>query len=423
MRVAVVGIGRVGLPFAAVCSRAYRTVGIDSDRYVVDRVNHRQHFTEPKVDDYLRRYRLSATTDISVVRDCDHVFVSVGSQIPTGYSAERPLAVIRSLAPYLNRPSQTLAMMSTLPPASLRDVLETVTKERITARIGGFVYNPAMIALGNVVSDFEHPDYLLIGGTTKIATSRVVRFWRGLVGRGVPVLAATPTNIAVTKYALNMALVMKITLMNLLTEYSEAFGGDVDVVASALKLDPRIAGSRMFKGGLGYGGTCFPIDVEAIRSESKHAGLESHFFSAAIQRLNAWQVVRTVRLIRALGRKRVAVLGLTYKPNTAITVGSQALQIARTLNEEGSQVIVYDPEGMDAARSELDSGVIFASSGKEAVRESDVVLVAVEWPEFSRLSPRDFRTDQVVIDPWRIFRGRRLPCQVREFGLGSVGSV
>ena len=420
MRVAVVGIGRVGLPFAVVCSRAYRTIGVDTDQALVDRVNHREHFSEPRIDEYLRKYRLKATTDVSAVRDCNLVIVCVGSQVPgEGYSTKRPLAALRALVPYLTSARQTLLVMSTLPPTGISEVLDLLRSTGVTTRIAGVVYSPTMIALGNAVMDFERPQYLLVGGTELPATRQVVRFWRGLVGRQVPILESSLRNVAVTKYALNVALVLKISMMNLVAEYCETFGGDVDVVASAFKLDARIAGPQMFKGGLGYGGTCFPVDMEAILGESKAAGLESSFFSEAIQQLNAWQVLRTVRLIESYQRKRVSVLGLTYKPNTAITVASQALEIAQRLQGDGLQVTVYDPEGMDGARKELDSGVTFAASAREAVASSDVILIAVEWPQFSRLTPRDFRPDQILIDPWRLFRGRQLPCSVRSFGLGG----
>jgi len=420
LKVGVVGIGRVGLPFAAVSSKRYDTIGIDIDSSIVERVNRRDKFDEPMLDEYLRNHDLKASTEFQELRKRDVVFVCVGSQMPgTGYSAKNLISALERVMPYLLSKDQVLVVMTTIPPLSVKEELLPFFQDRdLDGRILGICYNPTMIALGDAIRGFENPDYLMIGESNDQSGELLESFWKGIVSKNVPIFRSSILNIALAKYSLNTALTLKITLMNAITELAEALGGDIDVQAEILKADPRIAGTKMFKGGLGYGGACFPVDVEALRSECEQVGLPTTL-ADAIQSLNDRQVRRSVSLIASYGKQRVSVLGATYRPNTSIVVASQSLQIAERLVKDGYEVMIYDPMGLEGAKAQLGKNAMYSTDLDKALSFGNILFLGVEWPEFQQLSKDSFRRDQVVIDPWRILRSKDLDCTYVGYGLGK----
>ncbi len=414
---AVVGTGRVGLPFAAVCSKYYNTIGIDTDKDLVRRVNEQGNFSEPLVSEYVRTHNLRATTEFGRIEKCDFIFVCVGSQSAgEGYSSSNLVNALNVVTPHLISKNQILVIMTTLPLSTFDTVIIPYLSNRgVLERIAGFCYNPTMIALGNAVRDFEHPNYLLVGESNPEAGARLQSFWTRIVGDTIPIFRSSLSNIELAKYALNTALVLKITLMNALTELSEKVGADIDVQAEILKADPRIAGQKMFKGGLGYGGTCFPVDVEAFRSACEQLDVPTSL-ADAMQSLNERQVQRTVELIKSQGKKRVSILGVTYKPDTSVVVASQSLQVAEQLAKENYEVILYDPMGLESAKAQLGTRVLYSDDIQKAISFGNVVFLGVEWPQIRSLQAESFRKDQIVIDPWRILKSIPLRCTYLPYG-------
>jgi UDPglucose 6-dehydrogenase len=422
MKVAVVGIGRIGLPLAVALSKQYETLGIDVDARAVQRVNSRAGFAEPQVDEYLRQYGLRAGTDFAALDTCKVVFVCVGSQTPgKGYSSDRFLSALGQTLPHLKAKDQLLVITTTLPPLELKEaVIPMLERDRIEEKIVGYCYNPAMVALGKAVSDFESPKYMMIGESSEEAGAQLEATWRKVIGPQVSVFHGKPSDVAVAKYALNVALVLKISLLSFLTELCEKEGSDVDKVTQILQAEPRVAGPKMFKGGMGYGGTCFPVDIEAARYECERLGIPTSF-PDAITKLNDWQVERSIDLISSFGKKKVAVLGLSFKQDTDVVAASQSLQVARGLAGRSYNVVVFDPKGMGNAKAVLGDSVTYASTAKEAVDSAEVVFLGVEWPEFTKLRGSSFRKEQVVVDPWRILRSDPPPGTYVPYGLGRSG--
>lgn len=419
MKVGIVGLGRVGLPFAAISSKRFDTVGVDIDQELIQRVKQKAGFTEPGLDEYLRSYELRVSTEFSLLSDRDIVFFFVGSQTPgIGYSSKKLLGAIDMASPHLKE-GQVVVISTTIPTGELTSVIfPKIENLSLVSKLRGWGYNPAMIALGNVIENFEKPNYVLVGESNEDVGDVLADFWKSIAWRDVPIFRSSIANIALAKYALNMALVTKISLMSFVTELSEKLGGNIDDLSRIFKAEPRIAGPGMFRGGLGYGGTCFPVDVEAMRYECQRLGVPTAFLDA-VTSLNDWQVTRSVLLAKSFQKKRVAILGLTYKPNTAVVDASQGLEIARRLAADGLEITVYDPEGVQAAKNVLGSSVSYASGAKEAIQNADVVFIAVDWREFKLLAATDFHSNQIIIDPWRILQGLKLPSRYYGFGIGA----
>jgi len=415
-RVAVVGIGRVGLPLAAVLSKYFNTIGIDKNVKLVDGLNSRkQRLTEPRLQEYIDKYKPKFDTRIDLVKECDVIFVCVGTQSKEyGYSPDNVIKTVRELEYHLESSRQILVIVSTVPPNTFKnDIIQDTLK-----KIKGVCHNPTMISLGDAIKGFENPDYLIIGESSREAGDLLENLWRKIVGADVPLFRTSLDGAAVIKYALNAALVLRISMMSFLTELCEKAGGDIDLISSILAADPRIAGRKMLRGGLGFGGTCFPVDVEALIRICGELGVDTGLMDA-VKSLNKRQVQRSVEFIKSLGKKRIGVLGVTYKPNTNILENSQSLEIALTLADHGYRVMVHDPSGSEAIREVGLEGKLFIGKDMhDVINSSEVVFVGVDWPEYRSLGPEDFRSDMVVIDPWRLLKEKRLPCRYYGYGLG-----
>ena len=415
--IGVVGVGKVGLPLALVMAKHFEVKAVDASSRVVNQIKKRGHFTEKNVNKYLEQYddKFEVSTDFGLLRNCNVVFVVVGTQTE-GYSPKNVKSVLKEMAPYLIDSNQVLVVVSTVNPTDMNgEIIPLLSRLQVESKIKGICYNPAMIALGDVIEGFEHPDYILIGESNRDVGNKLENVWKKVVSNDTPIIRSSIINIETAKFALNLALVNKISFINTVTEFCEKVGADIDRIAEILKLDPRVAGKRMFRGGLGFGGPCFPRDAVAFKRVSDKFGASSYLCDA-IQQVNQEQISRSIQLIESFHKRRISILGITYKPNTSITVESQALEIACTLQRKGYEVMVYDPSGVENAKRKL-KGVKFADSMRMCVRDGEIVFIAVPWPEFSELDTKDFNEAQIVIDVWRVLRDKKLPCEYIAYGL------
>lgn len=415
MKVAVVGIGKVGLPFAAVASRNHEVVGIDINREWIRKLESNIPIAEPDLNEYLNKYPFPKTTDFGQVSGKEIIFIVVGSQREE-YYVSSILSALEMVIPYLKDDNQILVIMSTIKPGSMRDhILPLLNKEKVLQRIKGVCYNPVFVALGSAIEYFNNPGYVVIGESSPEAGDGLESFYRDVCIDGVKFHRSSIENVEVFKFALNLALINKICLLNTLTEFCENYGAHIDFLAEVLKEDPRIAGEKMFKGGLGFGGPCFPVDARSFRKSQTEKNFDTSLIDAIIK-INERQVDRTVQLIERMDEKKISVLGVTYKPNVALTTESQALEITRRLSKE-RDVMVYDPLGMENAREELGDMVQYAETLKEALEFGEIILIAVEWPQFSSIGKDDLRRDQIIVDPWRLLKNRDLGAKYIPFGL------
>jgi UDPglucose 6-dehydrogenase len=272
----------------------------------------------------------------------------------------------------------------------------------------GFCYNPEFIALGSVIRNMLDPDFVLIGESTPGAGDQVAAIYDRLLETNPPIARLSIVNAELAKLALNSYVTMKITFANLLARLCEQLpGGDVDSVTEALGLDTRI-GPKYLKGGLGYGGPCFPRDNKALLSLAR--GLDVPFpLAEATDAANYDLTVRAADLVasKAPPGGRVAVLGLSYKPDTAVIDESQGLLLSEMLAERGLQVTAYDPLAMEATRRVLGDQIKYAESASACIADADVVLIATPWREFRGIdySRAAKGRGQLVIDCWGMLDG------------------
>ena len=413
----IFGLGKLGA-IAAGCyaSRGFHVIGVEINQDFVECCNNGvPPVQEPGIEDLYRSSRsfLTATTDgLGAVRESDATLITVPtpSNADGGYSLDYVVQACETIGDALReKPTYHLVVLkSTVLPGSCDSEIVPLLEARSGKRCSvdfGFCYNPEFIALGSVIYNIFNPDLILIGESDEVAGNRLQDTSSRLLMVTRPVARMNLVNAELAKLSVNSYVTMKITFANLLARVCEQLqGGDVDIVTSALGLDSRI-GAKYLKGGLGYGGPCFPRDNDAMLCLARRLGVSFPLAEATDQanREIAGQVADLVAAnVRTGGR--VAVLGLSYKPNTAVVDESQGVLIAEILVERGFHVVAYDPLALHAARNVLGGRIIYAQSAQACVSEADTVLIATPWDEFKRLQylPANGSKPPVIIDCWGI---------------------
>jgi UDPglucose 6-dehydrogenase len=418
MRIAVIGLGKLGAPLAAVLAEAgHDVIGVDQRAEVVASVNDGiAPVREPRLAALMQRNRarVRAVTDPAAAAGAsDATFILVPTPTESGgtFSSAFVVAAVEAAAAGLRGSSRyhVVVITSTVTPGSMagevQPALERASGRAIGASIG-LCYNPEFVALGQVIDGMTRPDFVLIGESDERAGTMLAAIQRSVVGVSVPVERMTFINAEITKLAVNGYVTTKISYANMLAGLCERIpGGDVEVVTAALGLDGRI-GPRYLRGAMGYGGPCLPRDNHALMAVAARCGARADL-AAATEALNRHQGERLLQAVerhRTPGRDRVGILGLAYKAGTPVVEASEGVMLANRLAATGVAVTVYDPQALPDAAAQLHRDVSVAESAERCVASSDIVVVTTPWPEFARIpSPFAPRRDRyVVIDCWRI---------------------
>ncbi|MFQ5699083.1 MAG: UDP-glucose dehydrogenase family protein [Myxococcota bacterium] len=415
-RISVIGLGKLGAVVAGChASRGFDVIGVDIDARAVEHVAcGKPPVPEPGIEELyaMGRARLTATQDMrAAVQDSDAslVVVPTPSDADGGYSLAHALRVCEEIGAGLSSKEgyHLVAMKSTVLPGACAADLIPALEEASGKRCGedfGFCYSPEFIALGSVIHDIFHPDLVVLGESDRLAGDLVEGIYRRLLQAEPPLARMNLVNAELSKLAVNAYVTMKITFANSLARICERLaGGDVDAVTGALGMDSRI-GPKYLKGGLGFGGPCFPRDNRAMLSLARRLGVPfSLAESTDATNLDPARAVVERVVARAPAGARVGVLGLSYKPDTPVVEQSQGVFIARLLRERGFQVTTYDPLAMDSARRELGDQVKYAESAQAAVDDHSAVVIATPWPEFGSLDYSAMGLgDPLVVDCWGI---------------------
>lgn len=419
MRLSVFGLGKLGTPLAAVlATKGYSVVGYDTSVAAVEAMNARRPIVaEPGLSELLQILgpRLRATTvPEDAVLDSDITFILVPTPSdPDGHFSLRfVLDAARTIGAALRekRAYHLVALMSTVVPGMtagrLVPALETATRRRCGEDFG-VCYNPLFVALGTVMRDLLQPEFVLIGESDPRAGEFLSDFYNGLLDGRPPVARMSFVNAELVKLAVNTFVSTKISFANMLAEMCDRLpGADIDTISAALGLDSRIGG-RSLRGGLGYGGPCFPRDNVMLATFARSLGITAELAEAttSVNRRQVDRIIDHVKMHASL-TSVVGILGLAYKPHTPVIEESQSLALAARLADVGYTVMVYDPVATDAARAVLGSSVVYAESVARVVREADVLVIATPWDEFRHVSaellvlPTGNR--KTVIDAWRL---------------------
>jgi len=428
MQLAVIGLGKLGCPMAALLAAAgHDVVGADLSEVVVAVVNEgRAPVDETGLADLMTQAspRLRATTSVEeAAADAEVAFCIVPTpsladdSFDTSGVQSAFTAIGRGFARKDHGRRVAVLTSTVLPGATelrIKPALEHGSGMTVGADLG-LCYSPEFIALGSVLENMRHPDVVLMGSSQSWAAEKAAHVIKTIADKDVPVAFMSIVEAEMTKISVNGFITTKISYANMIAEICERLpGADAAVVTAAVGLDSRI-GQKYLRPGAPYGGPCFPRDNAAFRALANSLGVEADL-AIATDRINRRQTRSLVeRIIDQAGKNAtVAILGLTYKAFTPVVEEAFGLLLARELLSEGISVSTYDPSAID----EL-AGVDRTESAGAAIAKADVVVVATPWPEFAQIEHID---SGLVFDYWRIIPESALSPRTRVVypGVGSL---
>lgn len=423
MKTAIIGTGYVGVVTGVGAALdGHEVVCLDVVKEKVDALNAgRAPFYEPGLDAAIRKMvkkgRLGASTDlVGELRRSDISFTCVGTPPKADGSAD--LRWVKEAAKSIGealRPCDryhVAVMKSTVPPGTCAGLFIPTIAEIALISPGEFgaAMNPEFLREGNAMEESRKPDRIVIGALDRKSGKRLLDFYNR---KKCPKLTMGMTAAELVKYASNSFLATKIAFSNEMANLCESFDVDVYEVMEGVGLDFRI-NPHFLRAGAGFGGSCFPKDVSALAHVAEQRGVRSLILKAVLDQ-NEVQPLRVVALAeKALGSlsgKNIAVLGLTFKPDTDDVRFSRAAPIIRGLLDRGASVTAYDPKGSDNFNREFGLPVEYAPSSEEALRDKDAVIFQTEWKEFRRIHASHYgklMKEPVVIDGRRTVDAARL---------------
>ena len=434
MKIAMVGSGYVGLVSGACFADfGHDVVCIDKDEGKIERLLQGvMPIYEPGLAELVaanvKAGRLSFSTDLaSAIDGAQAIFIAVGTPSRRG-DGHADLSYVYGVAQELadNIKTPTVVVTKSTVPVGTGDEVERIIRDSGTDVRFAVVSNPEFLREGAAIGDFKRPDRIVIGAEDEWAQGVMKEVYRPLFLNKAPILFTSRRSSELIKYAANAFLATKITFINEMADLCEKVGGDVQDVARGIGLDNRI-GSKFLHAGPGYGGSCFPKDTLALLKTAEDFNSPVRLVEAVVKVNDSRKRAMGRKVIEALGGdargKRVALLGLTFKPNTDDMRDAPSIAIVQALLDAGAQVVAYDPEGMEAAASIMPE-VEMASGTYAAVEGADAVALVTEWDAFRALDfgrAKSLMNAPVLVDLRNVYD----PAEVRAAGFdySSVGRV
>ena len=433
MNIVVIGTGYVGLVSGACFSEfGFNVTCIDKDKEKIEQLEKGViPIYEPGLDVLVERNhaagRLSFATKLDgYAENADAVFIAVGTPTRRG-DGHADLSYVFAAASEVAeklRDYTVIVTKSTVPVGTGRQV-EAVLREANPKADFDVVSNPEFLREGSAINDFLRPDRVVVGAESERAIERMRALYRPLYLIEKPVLFTSLETAELIKYAANAFLAVKISYINQMADLCEAVGADVHDVAKGMGLDNRI-GSKFLHPGPGYGGSCFPKDTLALVKTAELFDVPVSIVSDVVAYNAVRKSAMAARVIRACGDnvsgKNIAVLGLSFKPETDDMRESPALDIISTLCKSGANIIAYDPAAIEEARPLLPESVVYVASAQDCLKGADCAVVVTEWNEFRALTPHIFQSlmaGPILVDLRNIYE----PSVMREHGIDytSIG--
>jgi UDPglucose 6-dehydrogenase len=421
MRVAMIGSGYVGLVSGACFADfGHEVVCVDVNaQRIEDLKQGKIPIYEPGLDrlvaDNAAAGRLSFTTDLAAaVADCEAVFIAVGTPSRRGdghadltYVAAAARDIARAIRAY------TVVVTKSTVPVGTGDTVEQIIREARPDAEFSVVSNPEFLREGAAIEDFKRPDRVVVGANDERARQVMAALYRPLSLNAAPVLFTDRRTAELTKYAANAFLATKITFINEIADLCEEVGADVQLVARGIGMDKRI-GSKFLNAGPGYGGSCFPKDTLALIRSAQDNGVSLRVVEAVVAVNDARKTAMARKVVKACGGsvqgKTIAVLGLTFKPNTDDMRDAPSINIIDALQRAGATVRAHDPVGIEQAKAVLHD-VHYAASAYDCAQGADALVLITEWDAYRALDLARLKQRMkapVVVDLRNVYRAEEM---------------
>ena len=416
-RISIVGLGKLGASMmAGFASRGFEVIGVDVNMSSVDAINQgKAPVQETDLNKMLQQNseRISATLDYDTAihnTDITFVIVPTPSDERGAFSVQYAKHAFESIGTALRNKDgyHVVVLTSTVLPGSTRHSLLPVLEDASGKKCGrdfGLCYSPEFIALGSVIRDFLNPDFYLVGQFDERSGDMLESVNSQTALNHAPCKRMTIENAELAKIALNSFVTLKISYANVIADLCESIPtGDVDVVTDALGMDKRV-GKHYLKGGLGFGGPCFPRDNVALAFFGKSLNVDCSILEAndSYNRSHGLRIAKKIAKYLSPGAT-IAILGLAYKPTSHVVEDSQGVLIARVLADSGYRVVCYDPLAGEEAKRELKEHAVIMDDCESSLNHADAVVVTTPDSEFKRLSASELlgqKKHLVVVDCWR----------------------
>lgn len=425
MKIAVVGTGYVGLVTGTCFAETGNHVTcVDINEDKINRMKAGEvPIYEPGLEDLFHRNteegRLNFTTSLSEgIKGAKVIFLALPTPPGENGSADLKyiLQVANDLGPLITE--YTVIIDKSTVPVGTSKLVHQAIEKNVSPDLFDVVSNPEFLREGVAVEDFMKPDRVVIGTESDQAKEILNRLYAPLVRQGNPIIFMDERSAEMTKYAANAFLATKITFMNEIANLCELVGANVDDIRRGIGTDSRI-GKRFLFAGIGYGGSCFPKDVQALAKTSEENNYQFHILDS-VMRVNEKQKTKLIPVIKNhfnndLAGKTIGIWGLAFKPYTDDIREAPALYNIEHLLELGCKINVYDPEAMPNVKEILGDSVTFSKNPYEAIENADALLIVTEWPQFR--TP-DFERMESLLKNKVIFDGRNLyeMAQMKELG-------
>ena len=435
MKIAIIGLGFVGLSLTSVlASKGFNVVGIDVDKKKCRNIsNGCIPFFEPNLEKTLKKglkNKLQIESDISVVQDCDLIFVTVGT--PQNKTGAIDLSIIKKAMNSLgksirkSKKQHTILVKSTVVPGTMKDVILPILENNSKKKAGkdfGLISNPEFLQESTAIRDTEFPHAVVLGGYKTKFMKDVEKFFTKLHPK-TPIIITNHQTAEMIKYANNSFLATKISFINQLSSICQKIpGANIDDIAKTIGLDPRI-GKLFLNAGPGYGGSCLPKDMKALIKFAEITGVKPTLLNA-VEDVNTKQLEEIISIAKKklgiLESKKITILGTSFKPNTDDIRDSIAIELIKKFLKRKVRVTVHDPRAIKNTKNVFKNKINYAKSISDAILGSQCVIIMTQWKQYEKLTNNDFKQmkKKLIIDCRRMLAEKQLDVDYYAIGLGK----
>ena len=435
MKIAVIGLGFVGLTFSSVlASKGITTVGIDSDRKKCSKIARGvPTFFEPNLEKTLKKAlkkKLSITNKLYSINNCDFIFITVGT--PEKKNGEIDLSfikeVVRSVGKLIskNKKKPIILIKSTVIPETMKNVVLPILERNSKKKAGkdfGLISNPEFLQEGRAIHDTIKPHVVILGGYRTKFMKKTEKFFSQF-NPNVPIIITNHQTTEMIKYAHNSFLSTKISFINQIANICQVIPDtNVDDVANAIGLDPRI-GNLFLNAGPGYGGSCLPKDIKAIINLSSKLGVNPTLLTA-VEKINKQQISHIVTLVKQnigkINGKKLTILGVAFKPGTDDIRNSVSIDLVKRLLKLGAKITIHDPKALENARKIFCDNTKYVKSVSSALKDCQCAIIMTQWKEYERINNKTIKhmAKKFIIDSRRVLSNKNLNAKYYAIGLGQ----
>jgi len=435
MKIGIVGLGFVGLSLTSVLSsKGYNVIGIDVDKEKCKKINNGiSPFFEPELEDLLKKglkKKLKISSDFKLIRDCDFIFVTVGT--PQNENGSIDLSIIKKAISTIgenlqnNKKKPIILVKSTVIPGTLKKNILPILEKKSKKKAGkhfGLISNPEFLQESTAIRDTKFPHVVILGGYETEFMKKARNLFTKL-HPNVPIIITNHQTAEMIKYANNSFLATKISFINQLSNICQKIpGANVDDIAKTIGLDPRI-GKLFLNAGPGYGGSCLPKDMKALINFANTTGVNPTLLNA-VEQINTKQLEQIISITKKklgnLKSKRITILGTAFKPETDDIRDSIAIELIKKLQKRQSNITIHDPKAMKNTERIFGDKIKYAKTIADAFSKSQCVIIMTKWKQYSKINNNNIKKmdRKIIIDSRRILAEKELVVDYQAIGIGN----